>query len=112
MELAAAGSLFRMLNEHLRYHPRWNLQAMLSWMIAATEALEYLHSLSYVHRDIKSLNYLVTARGELKLTDLGLSRMFPTQAAAAAAAAAASDVNHPATGAHSAMATRTAVGNH
>jgi serine/threonine protein kinase len=34
-------------------------------------ALEYVHSKGRIHRDVKSDNFLINAKGELKLSDFG-----------------------------------------
>jgi serine/threonine protein kinase len=38
-------------------------------------ALDYLHAHGIVHRDVKPDNMLVIARGHVKLTDFGLSKI-------------------------------------
>ena len=46
--------------------------------IQVAEALEEAHSLSIVHRDIKSSNVIVAARGIVKVLDFGLAKILST----------------------------------
>lgn len=55
----------------------WNFDFILSLCIQASRSVAYLHSLNYIHRDLKSLNFLVTSDWKLKLSDFGLSRSLP-----------------------------------
>ena len=43
------------------------------WGVQAAEALEHAHQMGVVHRDIKSANLMVDARGHLWITDFGLA---------------------------------------
>lgn len=40
------------------------------------DGLAYLHDRSILHRDLKGSNILITGRGELKLADFGLARLY------------------------------------
>ena len=46
----------------------------LVWAMDCSEALAYLHSVAYTHRDIKSMNVLVDGLGRAKLADFGQTR--------------------------------------
>lgn len=43
--------------------------------------LVFLHSHGVVHRDLKPENILVTSRGQVKLADFGLARIYSCQMA-------------------------------
>ncbi len=47
-----------------------------TYMLMLLKGTTYLHKNSIMHRDLKPANLLISARGELKIADLGLSRVF------------------------------------
>jgi len=49
-------------------------EVTMFYMAEAAQAIASVHSLGYIHRDIKPDNCLIDTRGHLKLTDLGLCK--------------------------------------
>lgn len=45
-------------------------------MLQLLQGLDFLHTNLVLHRDLKPDNILVSSRGEIKITDFGLSRMY------------------------------------
>ena len=59
--------------------PTWRPQfhQLLEWSLAVARGLSFLHTREepIVHRDLKPLNLLLTRHGEVKIADLGISKM-------------------------------------
>ncbi|HET9646722.1 MAG TPA: protein kinase [Microlunatus sp.] len=71
MELVDGQSLLTLLRQHRRVSP----QRALSMTAAVADALACSHSAGIIHRDIKPGNILLTAAGEVKITDFGIARV-------------------------------------
>lgn len=71
MEYLNGGDLFSLLR-HLGCLEEGMARGYIAELVLA---LDYLHTLGVVHRDLKPDNLLIAYDGHLKLTDFGLSRM-------------------------------------
>jgi serine/threonine-protein kinase len=70
----------RNLRDYLERKGLPDLHMALEIMRQVASALERAGELGFVHRDIKPENILISKRGEVKVTDFGLSRCFGTDA--------------------------------
>ena len=70
LEYVCGGELFT----YLRNAGRFTADTALFYAAEIVLALEYLHSLSLVYRDLKPENLLLDRQGHLKLTDFGFAK--------------------------------------
>ena len=80
-EYCAGGDLFNLLHRKKNVFISWQQKLKILQEIA--KGMIFLHSNSYIHRDLKSLNILMSSEVnqsndaiQLKISDFGLSRMF------------------------------------
>ena len=72
MDFANGGELFY----HLRRAKSFTEDRTCFYAAEIALALEYLHSLGIIYRDLKPENVLIDGDGHIKLTDFGLSKQF------------------------------------
>eukprot|EP01038_Epipyxis_sp_PR26KG_P014362 gene14362-19264_t len=81
LELCEGGDLKSNL---IKYGPtRWSAIARLKACLDCTRAVHFLHSIGYIHRDIKAENFFVNRKGIVKLGDFGESTLIPNKATVA-----------------------------
>lgn len=73
IDYIAGGELFT----HLYMKERFTEHEVRIYMAELTLAMERLHSLGIIYRDIKLENILIDAQGHIVLTDFGLSKELP-----------------------------------
>ena len=79
MEYLEGKSLKTMVEEH-----PLGIDLLVDIGIQVGEALEALHAMGMVHRDIKPGNIFITERGQAKILDFGLAKLRPAATGAAA----------------------------
>ena len=83
MEYCSRGSLAEVIAEHLTTTQPFEARLVRRWLWQLTSALEHVHALRVIHRDLKTDNVFLTDvsadRVDVKLGDFGISRTLSTQ---------------------------------
>jgi len=70
MEYIMGGEVF----SHLRRAGRFSNETTVYYAAQITVAIEYLHSLDIIYRDLKPENLLIDHKGQIKITDFGFAK--------------------------------------
>ncbi|CAG9327176.1 unnamed protein product [Blepharisma stoltei] len=82
MEYCDVGDLSYHIKQKSKKHEIFTETEIMNWFVQICLALQYIHSLGILHRDIKSSNIYLTGNNTVKLGDFGISRVLQGSEAA------------------------------
>ena len=75
MEYCEGGDLSKLIKKNSEIELHFSEPQAIIWFYQLAKALEVIHSLNILHRDIKSSNIFLSKDGSLKLGDFGISKI-------------------------------------
>lgn len=81
MEYAEKGDLYKLLKDQRQKRKYFSEKDLWDFCYQICMAVEYLHSKSIIHRDIKCLNIFLSKEKTIKIGDLGVSKIVSTAGA-------------------------------
>ncbi|XP_067136064.1 serine/threonine-protein kinase Nek5-like isoform X1 [Centruroides vittatus] len=78
MEYAEGGDLFTRIQKQKGHN--FSEETICLWFVQICLALQYIHDHNILHRDLKTQNILLTAKGRIKVGDFGIARILERRA--------------------------------
>ncbi len=75
MQYVSGGSLEDRLYDKNKVKQKLDVESLRAWLPSISAALDFMHSKSCIHRDVKPANILFDAQGNAFLSDFGLSKV-------------------------------------
>ena len=78
-DYCAAGDLYERLKKQSQKGQYLDEKHILRWLVQISSALQYVHEKNLLHRDLKTQNIFLTAKGDIMLGDFGIARVLKSK---------------------------------
>lgn len=75
MDFADGGDLYTKIAQYKKQGKMFEEEQIIEWFLQICLALKHIHSRKILHRDLKTQNIFLTAKGEVKIGDFGIARV-------------------------------------
>jgi NIMA (never in mitosis gene a)-related kinase len=75
MDYADGGDMYHKIAEQKKLGRGFSERQILDWFVQICLALKHVHDRKILHRDLKTQNIFLTAKGEVKVGDFGIARV-------------------------------------
>lgn len=79
LEYAKAGNLTNLIKQQKSSELYFDQETVLWYFYQLASAVQYIHEIGIMHRDIKTLNIFIMQSGVLKLGDFGIAKILDSQ---------------------------------